>query len=151
MLDVGTTTLHEVTGESLPVRLRFFARQIVRHVGEGRVEHAEQRVERGLVATVRGRGDEQQVLTVLGREVLQQRVALVAAAAGGTRVGLVDDDEVGCAAQEGLAAAIALDEVERDDGVWVAVEQRLPGAAGAFQTGRRAGEHQRCVDVELAQ
>ena len=62
----------------------------------------------------------------------------MAPAARSARVGLVDDDEVGRAAQERHAPAVALDEVERDDSVRKAVEHRLPGAASrAFEAGRR--------------
>ena len=74
-----------------------------------------------------------------------------AAFVGGVRDGmrLVDDDEFGGGAQELVAPPLRLDEVGRDDDEGIALEDRFAHVQIAFQPGRRAGQHQLGVDVEL--
>ena len=87
-------------------------------------------------------------------QVAQQLVALVArplaaAGAGDAVVRLVDDDQLGAAEQELVAAPVGLDEVGGDDDVGVAVEQRLVEHQAAFEALDGAGEDERGVDAEL--
>ena len=147
--DVAAAALDEVTGEQLAA------------LGAGQVGGAEVGVEEAdevgeglVVAGVRGGGGEDEVAALVGGEVAQQLVALVAAllpepGAGDAVVGLVDDDQLGAAEQELVAAAVGLDEVGGDDDVRVAVEERLVHHQAALEALDGAGEQQHGVDAEL--
>ncbi len=91
----------------------------------------------------------------VGREIGEQPVALSpGAAARGPVVNhaavcLVDDDEVGGRPEEVVATAVSLDEVRRDDGDRVALEDRLTELEATLQPGDARPEHQLRLEPEL--
>ena len=90
-------------------------------LGELGVEQGQQRAERLFLAAVGRGGDQDQVAVRVGGQPLQELVPLVPAgparAGVGAGVGLVDDDQLGAAAQEVAPAPVGLDQVGRDDDV----------------------------------
>ena len=152
--DVGAAALDEVLGEAFAVVAVGVAGQLVGQRQELVVEQAEQAAERALLAGVRRGGHQHEVAVLVLGECVDELVALVAGAAVafagvGAGVGLVDDDEVGAGPDEVVAAAVALDEVDRHHRVRVHVEQRLAVEEAAFQAGGRRRQHELGVDVEL--
>ena len=129
------------------------AAEVVRKLGEPRVEVSEEVAERLVVARVRGRRDEQEVPPGVRCKPADQVRPHVAPGAGAARlnarVGLVHDHEPGCRPQELEAVAIALDEVEADHHERVALEQRLAQAQAALQPRSRRRHDEHGVDVEL--
>ena len=64
-------------------------------------------------------------------------------------MGLVHDDQLGALQGEVLGTARGLDEVGRDHGVGVTLEDRHPKRQVALQTLDGAGQHQLGIDVEF--
>ena len=120
------------------------------------VEQPDQVAERGVVAAVRGGGDQHQVPVGVGGQVADQSVPL--GAPGTSASGVVASAAVwasstmtrsGAARRKSSAAALGLDEVGGHDGDRVALEDRLPVVQAAFQAADGAGQHQLGLEAEL--
>ena len=117
------------------------------------IQEGQQRAKRLFFAAVRGSGDQYQVAVPLLRKAGDELVALVPSAAPFAAVGagmrLIHDHQFGAGAQEFVAPPLRLDEIRRDDGIGVALEERLRGVAVALQSRGGAGQHQFSIEVEL--
>jgi Arc/MetJ family transcription regulator len=148
------TTLDEEAGEAAAIGFVLRAREIVREAGERLVEEADERAEGAFVAAVGRGGDEDQVAERILGEADEELVALVAGTAGvgiaRAGVGLVHDHELGAGAEKLRPVPLALDEVDRDDGVIVELEDRLVRGTLALESRDGACQDELGVDVKLA-
>ncbi len=119
--NVTAPALDEMGGQAAAVSLVLRAAQVAGQIGKRRIEQFQQRAEGRFIAAMRRRGDEDEMALAIGGQRLDQRVALVLAATPfetkGAGVGFVHDHEIGAGAQELIAAALGLDEIERHDHV----------------------------------
>src|SRR5205823_1038794 len=126
------TTLDELSGQPASLARTLVGGEVLRQVAKGRIEKADQRAERVLLARMRGCGDEDQAPGPVGGELGDELVPLMATAAASAGVGagvrLIDDHELGAGANEVVAPAVGLDVVGRDDGERIPLEQRLADA-----------------------
>ncbi len=147
-IDVRAAALHVVGGELLtqPVaRLALGGGERL----EGRLEQREQPVERLLVATVRGGGEQHQVALRVGGQLLEQRVTQMRAVAGRRAgVGLVDDHQLGAGAGEFVAPLLAFDVVQADHGDGMLLEQAHADRQAALQTRGAGGGDRHRREVE---
>ena len=148
-LDILATTLDEMGLEAAPQLL------VVGDSAERRVEQPEQRAEALLDAAVRRGGDQDQVPGAVGGELGQQLVSLllrtaVRARRPGGAVRLVDDDQIGRVAQELVALAVRLDEVDAgDEAARPAIDREIPPGQLAFQPRHGRGLHDVGFEREL--
>ena len=151
--NIGAPPLHEVGSQPAALLFVLFARQIFRQLREIPIQESQQRAKGLFFAAMRGSGDQYQVAVPLLRKAGDELVALVPSAASlaavGTGMRLVHDHQFGAGAQELVAAPLRLDEVSRDDGIGVALEERLRGVAVALQSRGGAGQHQFSIEVKL--
>jgi len=143
--DVDPAPLHKVAGEANPGGLAFErgAREFV-------IEQVEQAVERGLVAAVRRRGQQEKVpLPILGQSLQQLEALLAALMRADAGMRLVDHDELWAGPGERLATPVRLDVVEADDGVGMRIEQRLRGGSPRSSRGAEEAVTAAASEVEL--
>ena len=146
--DVGAPSLDEVVREALAETSAFRARDL-RQTLEVRGEQAEQPVEGSVVAAVRSRGEQDEVPRCAAGQAPEQLVPLVPALAGrGTRVCLVDDDEVGTRLEKVVSPLAGLHVVETDDRVRVHREDALARRNAPLQAPRAPGGDGCGADVE---
>ena len=108
---------------------------------------------RSLLARVWGSGHEYEVSIGVGSEVADELKALVASAGAfgriRTSVRLINDHKFGTGSNEVVTSPVGLDEVDRDDGVVVDVEDRQVVGQSAFEATGRGAQHELGVDVEF--
>jgi hypothetical protein len=150
VFEVAAAALDEVACEALAVFAVGVAREVGREVEEGGVEETEERAELGLVAAVRGGGDEDEVALGIVAMAFQRRsswrrwlprpwpAAQVWASSTMTNSGQTREELV--------AAAVGLDVVERDhDVIGCGRRSTLARQDAALEAGGCAGEHERRV------
>ena len=146
--EVGAPPLDEVPREA-PAETCALRARGVRQTLEVRGEQAEEPVEGGVVAAVRGRGEQDEVPRRAAGQALEQLVALVPAPAGrGARMRLVDDHEVGARLDEAVPPLPGLHVVEADDRVRMHREDALARRNAPLQPPRAPGGDGRGADVE---
>jgi hypothetical protein len=137
--DVATPPLDELACETLALGPPLGRREVIGKLEKGSVEEADEFAEGSLIARVRRCSDQKEVASQVVGEGSHELVALVSAAPPGGRVcagmRLIDNHELRRGAKELVAAAVALDEVGRDDRDRVPVEQRLVEAEAPLQPG----------------
>ena len=153
MADIGAAALDQMAGQFAAEAFAVGAVDVGRQFEEFLMENSEQRAERSFVAAVGRGGDEHDVAVGTGGDAAEQFESLLAApahAAGqGAAVGFVDDHQFRAAVFEVGGASFRFDEVGRDDGEAVAVEDGDADGEIAFESLDGAAEHDFGVDVEL--
>ena len=146
--DVGPPPLDEVIREALAETFALPAGGL-RQSLEVRGEQAEQPVEGSVVATVRSRGEQDEVLGCVVGQAPEQLVPLMPALAGrGAGVRLVDDHEVGTRLEEVVPPLAGLHVVETDNRVRVYREDALARRNAPLQATRAPGGDGGGADVE---
>ena len=146
--EVGTPSLDEVPGETVAETCAVRARDLGQAL-EFRREQAEKPVERGVIAAVRSRREQDEVPRCGAGQTLKQLAPLMPAlAGGGARVGLVNDHEVGTRLQEVVSSLAGLHVVEADDRVRVLREDACPRRKAPLQAPRAPGGDGCGADME---